>query len=305
MSRATAAPSATASAPVVARAGGPAAAAPAPAIPRSRSAVSGALEGTPGRMRVLAFVAAVVAAAFGLVGAMSLWSSAGAPRAGRPQHRAGSADPGHLRRPGPSRRGRDELVPRRRYRGPRPAGRLRREPGPGRHGHRRRGGRAAGRQRGPGSAQRRGPGLRRDDRGGAGLQPPGPAGRRSVPRAAPAPRCAATSCPSSRPSRTPTRPGPMRSSTPAADYSRWSWSGSAPWRCSCSSWSGWPGAPTATSTRRCSSVPWWCWPRSPSASSRWRGSAARYRRSGTPRSPTRSSSPMLGRRRTTRSRTRA
>ena len=75
MSRATAAPSATASAPIVARAGGPA---PAPAIPRSRSAVSGALEGTPGRMRILAFVAAVVAAAFGLVGAMSLWSSAGA-----------------------------------------------------------------------------------------------------------------------------------------------------------------------------------------------------------------------------------
>ena len=56
----------------------PAAAAPAPAIPRARSAVSGALEGTPGRMRVLAFVAALVAAAFGLVGAMSLWSSAGA-----------------------------------------------------------------------------------------------------------------------------------------------------------------------------------------------------------------------------------
>ena len=78
MSRATAAPSATATAPVVARAGGTAAAAPAPAIPRSRSAISGALEGTPGRMRILAFVAAVVAAAFGLVGAMSLWSSAGA-----------------------------------------------------------------------------------------------------------------------------------------------------------------------------------------------------------------------------------
>jgi hypothetical protein len=78
MSRATPAPSATASAPVVARAGGAAAAAPGPTIARSRSAVSGALEGTPGRMRILAFVAAVVAAAFGLVGAMSLWSSAGA-----------------------------------------------------------------------------------------------------------------------------------------------------------------------------------------------------------------------------------
>ena len=78
MSRATAAPSATASAPVVARAGDPAAAAPAPAIPRSRGALVAALEGTPGRMRVLAFVAAVVAAAFGLIGAMSLWSSAGA-----------------------------------------------------------------------------------------------------------------------------------------------------------------------------------------------------------------------------------
>lgn len=78
MSRATAAPSASASAPVLAPTGGAPAAAPAPAISRSRSAVSGALEGTPGRMRVLAFVAAVVAAAFGLVGAMSLWSSAGA-----------------------------------------------------------------------------------------------------------------------------------------------------------------------------------------------------------------------------------
>src|SRR4051794_11947031 len=49
-----------------------------PAAPRSRSVVGSALEGTPGRMRLLAFVAAVVAAAFGLVGAMSLWSSAGA-----------------------------------------------------------------------------------------------------------------------------------------------------------------------------------------------------------------------------------
>jgi hypothetical protein len=78
MSRATAAPSATGGAPVVARTGSGSVAAPAPVASRSRSALNGALEGTPGRMRVLAFVAAVVAAAFGLVGAMSLWSSAGA-----------------------------------------------------------------------------------------------------------------------------------------------------------------------------------------------------------------------------------
>ena len=78
MSRATAAPSATSGAPVVTRTGAGPEAAPAPAASRSRSALNGALEGTPGRMRVLAFVAAVVAAAFGLVGAMSLWSSAGA-----------------------------------------------------------------------------------------------------------------------------------------------------------------------------------------------------------------------------------
>jgi CHASE3 domain sensor protein len=78
MSRATAAPSATAGTPVVARTGVGSVAASAPVASRSRSALNGALEGTPGRMRVLAFVAAVVAAAFGLVGAMSLWSSAGA-----------------------------------------------------------------------------------------------------------------------------------------------------------------------------------------------------------------------------------
>jgi hypothetical protein len=81
MSRATAVPSAApgAGAPsVVARSGPPSEAAPAPAVSRSRNLVGSALEGTPGRMRLLAFVAAVVAAAFGLVGAMSLWSSAGA-----------------------------------------------------------------------------------------------------------------------------------------------------------------------------------------------------------------------------------
>ena len=78
MSRATAAPSATTGAPVVARTRAGSEAATTPVASRSRSALNGALEGTPGRMRVLAFVAAVVAAAFGLVGAMSLWSSAGA-----------------------------------------------------------------------------------------------------------------------------------------------------------------------------------------------------------------------------------
>ncbi|MEP6649810.1 MAG: hypothetical protein ABJA74_07830 [Lapillicoccus sp.] len=85
MSRATAAPSAAAGAgapPVVARSGTRAVTTTAPgttsALPRSRSAARAVLEGTPGRMRLLAFVAALVAAAFGLVGAMSLWSSAGA-----------------------------------------------------------------------------------------------------------------------------------------------------------------------------------------------------------------------------------
>jgi hypothetical protein len=80
MSRATAAPSAApdTGAPTVVRSGMPAATAPAPTRSRARTAVGSALEGTPGRMRLLAFVAAVVAAAFGLVGATSLWSSAGA-----------------------------------------------------------------------------------------------------------------------------------------------------------------------------------------------------------------------------------
>jgi hypothetical protein len=81
MSRATAAPSAapgTGAPTVVVRSGMPAATAPAPSRSRSRTAVGSALEGTPGRMRLLAFVAAVVAAAFGLIGATSLWSSAGA-----------------------------------------------------------------------------------------------------------------------------------------------------------------------------------------------------------------------------------
>ena len=78
MSRATAAPSAAAGALVVELTPVPSRGASTPAVSRSRSAINSALEGTPGRMRVLAFVAAVVAAAFGLVGAMSLWSSAGA-----------------------------------------------------------------------------------------------------------------------------------------------------------------------------------------------------------------------------------
>ena len=78
MSRATAAPSAAPGALVVELTPVPSRGASTPAVSRSRSAINSALEGTPGRMRVLAFVAAVVAAAFGLVGAMSLWSSAGA-----------------------------------------------------------------------------------------------------------------------------------------------------------------------------------------------------------------------------------
>ncbi len=78
MSRATAAPSAAAGALVVELTPVPSRAASNRAVPRSRTAINSAFEGTPGRMRVLAFVAAVVAAAFGLVGAMSLWSSAGA-----------------------------------------------------------------------------------------------------------------------------------------------------------------------------------------------------------------------------------
>lgn len=67
MSRATVAPAAR-----------PAAAPGGVAVPRSRSAVRGALQGTPGRMRLLAFVAAVVAAVVGVVGGMALWSSSGA-----------------------------------------------------------------------------------------------------------------------------------------------------------------------------------------------------------------------------------
>ena len=85
MSRATAAPSTAGGAsapPVVARSdpssSRPAAAGGSTALPRSSAALGSALEGTPGRMRLLAFLGAVVAAAVGLVGAMSLWSSAGA-----------------------------------------------------------------------------------------------------------------------------------------------------------------------------------------------------------------------------------
>jgi hypothetical protein len=85
MSRATAAPSAASAAgppPVVARSNPsstrPAAAGVTAALPQSGGALGSALEGTPGRMRLLGFVGALVAAVFGLVGAMSLWSSAGA-----------------------------------------------------------------------------------------------------------------------------------------------------------------------------------------------------------------------------------
>jgi hypothetical protein len=85
MSRATAAPSATSGVtapPVVARSDPssvrPAAAGASTVLPRSSAALGSALEGTPGRMRLLAFIGAVVAAAVGLVGAMALWSSAGA-----------------------------------------------------------------------------------------------------------------------------------------------------------------------------------------------------------------------------------
>jgi hypothetical protein len=84
MSRATAAPStgsAVSAPPVVARAD-PSSVRPATgvtaALPRSSGALGSALEGTPGRMRLLGFVGALVAAVFGLVGAMTLWSSAGA-----------------------------------------------------------------------------------------------------------------------------------------------------------------------------------------------------------------------------------
>ena len=72
MSRATATPSAP---PVVARAATPASPdTPATAVRSGRRLI----EGTPGRMRLLAVVGALVATVFGLVGAMSLWSSAGA-----------------------------------------------------------------------------------------------------------------------------------------------------------------------------------------------------------------------------------
>ena len=61
--------------------------------PRRRAALPGlrtALEGTPGRMRLLGFVAALAAAVFGIIGATSLWSAAGALGPGRPQHRSRS-----------------------------------------------------------------------------------------------------------------------------------------------------------------------------------------------------------------------
>ena len=175
----------------------------------------------------------------------------------RPQHRAGGADPGHLRRSRPRRRRRDELLPRRRHRGPGPTSRLRRQPRPRRHRYRRRGGRPAGRQRGAGRPQRQGPGLRGDHRGGPGLQPSGPAGRRSVPEWRQ--RHAAQRHPAHRQDARGRQQGPgrcrVRRQQPASDadpHAAW-----APSRCSCSSWSGWPGVPIATSTRRCSSGPWW------------------------------------------------
>ncbi len=75
-------------APAPAPAGTPAAtgvqpvAAPGSASPASRGRAAllarTALEGTPGRMRLLGFVAALAAAVAGLIGAMSLWSAAGA-----------------------------------------------------------------------------------------------------------------------------------------------------------------------------------------------------------------------------------
>ncbi|MEP6629398.1 MAG: hypothetical protein ABJA89_02960, partial [Lapillicoccus sp.] len=91
MSRATAAPTAS-GAPGSATASGPAAAgvpsvAGSPATPVTAGAASRrrasllartAVEGTPGRMRLLGFVAVLAAAVFGIVGAMSLWSAAGA-----------------------------------------------------------------------------------------------------------------------------------------------------------------------------------------------------------------------------------
>lgn len=46
--------------------------------PQANGLVRTAMEGTPGRMRLLGFVAALAAAVFGVVGATSLWSSAGA-----------------------------------------------------------------------------------------------------------------------------------------------------------------------------------------------------------------------------------
>ncbi len=92
MSRATAtpptgrpaSPAATATIPGVAIPPGVSVTTPvvAPAVTVARRPAAGvvrtAFEGTPGRMRLLGFVAALAAAVFGLVGATSLWSAAGA-----------------------------------------------------------------------------------------------------------------------------------------------------------------------------------------------------------------------------------
>ena len=91
MSRATATPTASGApgsvtAPGAAPAGVPsvagaqAAPAAAGAASRRRAALLArtAMEGTPGRMRLLGFVAALAAAVFGIIGATSLWSAAGA-----------------------------------------------------------------------------------------------------------------------------------------------------------------------------------------------------------------------------------
>ena len=173
MSRATAAPSTTASAPVVPPTGGPAAAAPAPAIPRSRGALVAALEGHSrpyararlrrgGRRRRVRPRRRHVP----VVLRRARWSAlTTTPRRWYGSRASTPTSSGRT----PTRQARSSSAASR----IRPTSGLRREPGPRRHGHRGRGGRAACRQRGPRSAQRRGPGLRGDHRGGPGLQPSG------------------------------------------------------------------------------------------------------------------------------------
>ncbi len=168
MSRATATPTASGApgsvtTPGGAPAGGPsvagAQAAPVAAgsASRRRAALLArtALEGTPGRMRLLGFVAALAAAVFGIIGATSLWSAAErstGPTSTRSRSCGSRASTPTSCAPTPTRRTRSSWA----GRGQRPARRLRRGAGAGGERHHRRRTGAAGRQRRPRHPQHQG-----------------------------------------------------------------------------------------------------------------------------------------------------